>query len=65
MPERERKHIRLEDGRKNVLHAIWSRSGGLRVHIASSLSREGASEATIELTSDQKKQLARFLHDGP
>jgi hypothetical protein len=63
--EHERARIRLEDGKKNVLHALWSRSGKLRVHVASAQPSGGASETVMELTPDQVELLERFLQNGP
>jgi hypothetical protein len=61
----EHKRIRFEDGGNKVLHAIWSRSGSLRLHAASTRSPETATEIVLELTPDQVEYLERFLHDGP
>jgi hypothetical protein len=63
--ESERKRIRLEDGDKRVLHAIWSRSGKLLVHVASTSNPSESAEVSVELTADQVERLERFLRDGP
>jgi hypothetical protein len=63
--EHERKRIRFEDRESKVLHAIWSRSGSLRLHAASTRSPEAAADIVMELTPDQVEHLERFLHDGP
>jgi hypothetical protein len=63
--ESERKRIRLEDGDKKVLHAIWSRSGKLRVHVASTSKPSESAEVVMELNADEIERLERFLRDGP
>ncbi len=63
--ESERKRIRLEDGDKRVLHAIWSRSGKLLLHVASTSKPSESAEVSMELAADQIELLERFLHDGP
>jgi hypothetical protein len=64
--ESEPKRIRIEDGDKRVLHAIWSRSGKLRVHVASTAKpSESAAEVVMNLRADDVERLERFLRDGP
>jgi hypothetical protein len=63
--ESEPKRIRLEDGDKRVLHAIWSRSGKLRVHVASTSDPSESAEVVMNLNADQVERLERFLLDGP
>jgi hypothetical protein len=63
--ERERRRIRLEDAETNILHGVWSRSGKLRLHVASPKLSEGRSDAVVELTPDQAQRLERFLQNEP
>jgi hypothetical protein len=63
--EHERPHIRLEGRDKKVLHALWSRSGKLLLHAASTSKTSESAEVSMELTPDQVELLERFLHDGP
>jgi hypothetical protein len=62
--EHERKRIRFEDEETNVLHAVWSRSGKLLLHVTSPESSESRSEARMHLTPDQVESLERFLENG-
>jgi SH3-like domain-containing protein len=57
--------MRLEDGDRRVLHAIWSRSGKLRVHVASTSKPSESAEVVMELNAEQVERLERFLRDGP
>ena len=65
MAQSEPKRIRLEDGDKRVLHAVWSRAGMLLLHVASTSEPSESAEVSMTLVGDQVELLERFLHDGP
>jgi hypothetical protein len=60
MPDEERPLIQLDDGERNRLHAVWSRSGK-RLIVTVAPRGKSHEAGQVELDHEQVRELQAFL----